>query len=260
MLSLLNRWRAFPPLSPDTPFYAVGDIHGCYDLLLKLFSQLEPDLPVVCVGDYIDRGPQSAAVLRFLQARSQPSAGTGTATKTGADSDTKGQGPAQLICLKGNHEAMLLRFVDNPARGAPWLRYGGVETLESFGIPVPPAPEDQAQDLHAQLVAALGPDLIAWLRELSTFWRSGNVAVTHAGADPRGPIEAQDPKHLIWGHPDFARLRRRDGTWVVHGHVIQSAASQTRGQINIDTGAFATGRLTAARIAADDVTFVEVSG
>lgn len=232
-------WKRFwkePPIAPAAAFYAVGDIHGCFDLFQALLSKLEPEIPVICVGDYIDRGPHSAQVLRFLCAH------------------------PEIICLMGNHEMMLLRFLDDPSRGAPWLRYGGVETLESFDIAVPPQPEDHAEALRDQLAQAMGDDLITWIRARPAFWQSGNMVVTHAGADPRGPIETQDPKHLIWGHPDFPRLRRRDGLWIVHGHVIESAPVQQRGHINIDTGAFATGRLTAALITAQGVTFMEQQG
>ncbi len=236
---MLSRWTALwkdPPIAPAAPFYAVGDIHGCFDLFQALLSKLEPEIPVICVGDYIDRGPHSAQVLRFLQMH------------------------PEITCLMGNHEVMLLRFLDDPDRGAPWLRYGGVETLESFDIAVPQGPEEHAENLRNQLAQAMGADLISWIRARPAFWQSGNMVVTHAGADPRGPIEAQDSKHLIWGHPDFPRLRRRDGLWLVHGHVIEPAPLQQRGHINIDTGAFATGRLTAAHIVPAQITFLEACG
>ena len=231
MLGLFKRWRAAPALAPERPFYAIGDIHGCYDLLQGLLAQLEPDIPVICLGDYIDRGPNSAEVLRFLHAN------------------------PQITCLMGNHEAMLLRFLAAPEKNAAWLRHGGVETLESFGL----VPQEDLGALCDQLTAAMGAELIAWIQGLPTWWQSGNVVLTHAGADPRGAIADQPQDNLIWGHPDFHRLRRADGLWVVHGHVITSAPTQARGRINIDTGAFATGRLTAARVDPAEVRFIETS-
>jgi len=237
--SMIARLRgntpSFGPVNPDSPFFAVGDVHGRVDLLISLLRQLDPGLPVIFVGDYVDRGENSAEVLRVLRGR--PGA----------------------LALKGNHEEMLLSFLDNPeSRGAHWLRNGGLQTLASYGIAGLTDTSDGEELTRARdaLVAAMGPELINWLRVRPLCYRSGNVAVVHAGADPGTAIEDQSDAHLLWGHPEFSRKPRLDGMWIVHGHRIVDTPKAENGVISIDTGAYATGRLTAALIASDGVDFI----
>lgn len=228
------------PPQPDRPFVAVGDIHGRADLLRALDAQLADlpaDWPLVCVGDYVDRGEESAAVLQHLMR----------------------QGDRPRVCLMGNHEDMLLRFLEAPeAERRRWLRNGGLQTLASFGVGGSPAQEPvTARDALAE---AMGAELIDWLRARPLSWQSGNVAVVHGGVDPALPLAAQSRETLLWGHPDFARSLRDDGLWVVHGHTIVEAPQAEAGRIAIDTGAFATGRLTAAIVEPDGVRFLRVGG
>ena len=236
--SMIARLRGntskFDPVRPDAPFFAIGDIHGRVDLLIALLRQLDPGLPVIFVGDYVDRGENSADVLRVLHGR--PGA----------------------LGLKGNHEDMMLAFLDHPkSRGPNWLRNGGLQTLASFGIAglTDTSSGDELEVARDALAAAMGVGLINWLRARPLYYRSGNVAVVHAGADPSVGIHEQNEAYLLWGHPDFARKPRSDGLWIVHGHSIVDAPRAENGVIPIDTGAYATGRLTAALIAADGVSF-----
>lgn len=219
-----RRFRGTPP-APDAPFFAIGDVHGRDDLLARLLDQIarrDPGAPVICLGDMIDRGPASAAVLHRLRAH------------------------PKAVCLMGNHEKMMLDFLDDPAgSGAPWLRHGGTATLRSFGIET--APERPAAALAAELRDALG-DLHGWLRDLPLWWRSGNMACTHAGADPALPIETQDRAALLWGHRRFGERHRADGLWVLHGHVITPDPGWEPGRVWLDTGAYGTGRLSAAHV------------
>ena len=241
-LASLFRRRTPPafdaPLAPERPFAAVGDLHGRRDLLDRLIPRLGPR-PWVFVGDYIDRGEDSAGVLRTL-------------------AEMQASDPGGIVCLAGNHEEMFLRMLDEPARHGPsWLRFGGLQTLASFGLAAPAdrgadAWEDTAQALRE----ALGRDLRDWLTGLPTLWQNGNVAVVHAGADPALPMTDQPGSVLTWGHPEFDDRDRQDGVWVVHGHTIVDAPQARRGRIPIDTGAFATNRLTAVRIAAGHADFV----
>ncbi|WP_108838576.1 metallophosphoesterase family protein [Tateyamaria sp. Alg231-49] len=227
----------FPATAPESPFIAVGDIHGCVDLLERYLG-LEPGDPLVCVGDYVDRGDNSAEVLRLLHAR------------------------PDIICLSGNHEEMMLDFLKDPAgSGARWLRYGGLQTLASFGVAgvTETSSADAMAQARDQLQDAMGPDLITWMKRLPKCWQSGNVAVVHAGADPAQSIENQTEKVLHWGHPDFAKATRTDGVWIVHGHTIVAEPTATRGRISIDTGAYATGRLTAALIEPGKTTFETIT-
>lgn len=224
-------------MAPERPFIAVGDIHGRVDLL-EQFLDLAPAHPVVCVGDYVDRGDHSAEVLRRLFERSD------------------------ITCLSGNHEEMMLKFVENPEQAGPrWLRYGGLQTLASFGIAgVTDSSSGKAlTDARDALRGAMGDALIGWMQGLATHWQSGNVAVVHAGADPARTIKEQKTQALHWGHPDFARRERKDGIWIVHGHTIVDEPVAENGRIAIDTGAYATGTLTAALIEPGHVSFEAIS-
>lgn len=233
------------PISPDSSFYVIADIHGRDDLLCGLLDLIQAEATdperLVFVGDYIDRGEDSARVLRRVY-------------------DLQQQFPQQVTCLMGNHEDMMLRFLDNPQeRGPRWLRYGGLQTLASLGIGgvtehSGPATLENTRDALAE---ALGADLIEWLQALPVHWQSGNVAVVHAGADPRLPMADQEPRALKWGHPDFRKIARTDGIWIVHGHTIVDEPHARDGRISIDTGAYATGRLTAAHVRAEGLRFIQ---
>lgn len=218
--------RTFDPIAPDAPFLVIGDLHGRADLLQRFFDTA-PDFPIVCVGDYVDRGPDSAAVLRMLHAR------------------------PDVICISGNHEAMLLRFLDSPEdHGRVWMHNGGLQTLASFGVSglSETSSGPALRRARDQLYKEMGTELIDWLRALPTYSMTGNFAVVHAGADPALPISSQSKRVLHWGHPAFVTTPRSDGVWVIHGHTIVAEPQSEAGRIAIDTGAYATGRLTAALI------------
>lgn len=215
---LFRRPAPLPPPEPGQVISVVGDIHGC----LPKLQDLLPRLPgqVILVGDLIDRGEQSAGVLDLARARDG------------------------LICLMGNHEAMLLAFLDAPEQEGPrWLRNGGLQTLASFGVGGDLSPAGLPA-LRDKLLLALGDERLDWLRAMPRLWQGGNVVVSHAGADPAQPPELQSDT-LIWGHPDCGRTPRRDGLWIVHGHEIVPAPRISRGVIMIDTGAWSGGPLSA---------------
>ena len=220
--------QAAKGMAPEEPLAVVGDIHGRDDLLEVMLARLLPsEARIVFVGDYVDRGTGSAAVLRRLHALCAQRAGT--------------------VCLKGNHEDMMLRFLSDPEGTAAWLTYGGLETLSSFGID---GAGGAPADLAVALRAAMGAELIDWLTGLPHLFQSGNVAVSHAGADPARPISDQSDDALIWGHRGYGRMQRSDGLWVVHGHVIVPRVAVQMGHINVDTGAYKTGRLSAVMVRA----------
>lgn len=231
--------------APDRPVVAVGDIHGRADLWRELRERIAarfPGWPVVTLGDSIDRGEHSREVLELLRA-----------------DPPDGLGP--LTCLMGNHERMLLDFLDDPAAGAaPWLANGGLETVLSFGVRPPRARTLTAQDaaaLRDRLAGAMGPRLVAWLRQRPLSWQSGNVWAVHAGVDPARPLAAQGADSLLWGHPDFGRAPNAAGALVVHGHTIVDTPRADAGRVSVDTGAYATGRLTAAAIMPGAVEFLQ---
>lgn len=225
-----------PPESvqPAQPLAVIGDIHGRHDLLMRLLGTIDDTQTIICVGDYVDRGDESAAVLRALAAR------------------------PDIICLLGNHEEMMLNFIDTPEKsGNRWMRYGGLQTIASFGVGGvhEGAGEEVMKQARDALVLAMGDDLIAWLRRLKKYHISGNVAVVHAGADPYIPIEDQSGHILIWGHPAFGTVARPDKMWVIHGHTIVGAPTITHGCVAIDTGAYATGTLTAVMVSSQGFDF-----
>lgn len=231
-------------LAPEKPFFAIGDIHGCDKLLAQLMEKLHSaalgDETLVVLGDMIDRGPNSAAVLEQLFTLSQE------------HSDG-------MVCLMGNHEKMMLEFFEDPAgRGARWLSFGGLETLASYGIrgvPKTLAAEDSVEIANA-LEKAMPAEIINWVKALPAWWRSGNMVCVHAGLDPEMPPEKQRSYVKIWGHPEFLDKPRQDGLSVVYGHTIVAQPSLRHGRIAVDTGAHMTGRLTAAWLRPDQCDFL----
>jgi serine/threonine protein phosphatase 1 len=237
---------------PATLTYVIGDLHGCTNHLSRLLERIDQDVDVigssevdlVFVGDYIDRGEESAVALDFLHGLS------------GSYGD-------RVTCLLGNHEQMLLAFLDDPlGRPKRWLRHGGIQTLASYGI-APPASFERATapellDISGDLRDAMGSDLVSWLRNLPVRWNSGDLWVVHAGADPLVSMDAQDPTTLIWGHDSFFEVERSDAQWVTVGHQPVEEPFAQRGRIAIDTGAVYGGRLTALRATPEgDIAFVQ---
>ncbi len=237
LLDLLGGRSAFDaPVAPERPIAVIGDVHGCDDLLARMLDWLgreAPDHRPVLVGDLMDRGEDSAGVLRRVMGR------------------------PEVVALKGNHEAMCLAFLDEPeAQGQQWLRNGGLQTLASFGLRRPGPEPEELRDAAARLRDAMGEAMVDWLRARPLWWRSGNVAVVHAGADPRRPLEDQEEAVLLWQRPRRGERARTDGVWVVHGHTIVPEPEVAPGRINVDTGAFATGVLTAVLMEPGAVRFV----
>lgn len=219
------------PLAPGEPICIVGDIHGCDGLLQRLLDHLDArsDPPrLVCVGDYVDRGENSRGVLDLLFARDR--------------SET-------LICLQGNHEEALLDFIADPSgQGRRWLRFGGLQTLASYGIGglSERSSGDATVEAAETFAAELGPEMLNWLRAMPLWHQSGNLGIVHAAADPAKSLEDQGSSALKWGHRDFPDTGRSDGLWIAHGHTITPEVSVKNGIISVDTGAYATGRLSAA--------------
>lgn len=234
-----------PLPQPETPFLAIGDIHGRADLLLQLDKLIEKNFsgwPVVFLGDYIDRGEDSCEVLNLLMSVSP-------------------EGSPSVTCLMGNHERMLLDFLDRPSQYARrWVHNGGLQTLASFGVPLrlDRLGDDTAMtSTRDQLLDAMGAEMVDWLRARPLSWHSGNVWAVHAGANPTEPMEAQESGDLLWGHPKFTQGQREDGQWIVHGHTIVDLPFAQNGRISVDTGAYATGVLTAAVITGEEVSFLQ---
>jgi len=198
-----------------TRTYAIGDSHGCLAQLQSLIEQCEVHAGeersrFVFLGDYIDRGPDSRGVLDLLI-------------------DLQKWSPDEIICLLGNHEAMLLAAIEGEGNEARWLRNGGDQTLRSFRISRAVGIPDKYQ---------------TWLRGLPTFLDDGRRYFVHAGVHPDRPLDQQDEHDLLWIREEFLAHEQPFERFVVHGHTPVSAPDLRPNRINIDTGAFATGRLT----------------
>ncbi|MDO9490535.1 MAG: metallophosphoesterase family protein [Sphingomonadaceae bacterium] len=213
--------------------YAVGDIHGRLDLFDRLMKRLEADrarwsgeAEVVLLGDYIDRGPDSAAMLDLLAA------------------DLPGW--ASWTLLKGNHEQAMLDSIDGDRRALrAWLEHGGREALRSYGAPARIALGNDDEAIVAELHARVPAAHIALLRRLQLTRRIGDYLFVHAGIRPGVPVEAQEERDLLWIRSEFLDCKDDHGCVVVHGHSITRDVSERANRIGIDTGAYASGKLTA---------------
>jgi serine/threonine protein phosphatase 1 len=213
----------------DGPVYAVGDVHGCLTLYQEMEAAILHDARqytgpprIVLLGDLVDRGAQTAALLDLLT----------------------GPAPVERRCLMGNHEAMMLAYLTSPDAGDRWLAHGGMETLRSYGLDTSFAALRPRQKTQA-LAAHLPPRHLQFLRDLPAGLCVGPYLLAHAGADAAAALDAQPLRALLWGG---AGRRAPGGLTLVHGHVITPTPDIHPNSIGIDTGAYATGRLTAVRL------------
>jgi serine/threonine protein phosphatase 1 len=228
---------------PATRIYAVGDIHGRADLLLDLVERIEEDLsrrPVanaveVYLGDYIDRGIDSKAVIDILCRRLV---------------DRK------AVCLRGNHEAMLEDFLQDPDVVYGWMRLGALSTLTSYGVSIPTATQLVPPQIHRALCDALPRTHVLFLRCLRNMYRCGDYLFVHAGIRPGVPLDQQVQDDLIWIRDEFLHATTDHGCTVVHGHTPVSHPQVCSNRINIDTGAVFTGRLTCIVLEAGSILFL----
>jgi serine/threonine protein phosphatase 1 len=231
---------AFPSLPLHTLVYAVGDVHGRRDLLDKLLAWLIEDFNaagarvsgfLVLLGDYVDRGPDSKGVLDRLSTLALP--------------------PRLVpVLLRGNHEQMLTEALANPKRAAVWAGLGGAATMLSYGV-LPPSPDGSMEEWR-QATTALDAAIPAAHKRLLGALRPsmeiGDYFFAHAGVNPSRPLHLQSETDLIWIRDKFLRHDKSFGKLVVHGHSIAAEPMITPHRLGVDTGAYATGVLTCARI------------
>jgi len=241
-IDLFRRARSYTP--PDRTVYAIGDIHGRKDLLEALIDRIrahagDADHELIFLGDYIDRGPESAGVVEYL-----------------IQSDAL-QG-VDYTFLKGNHEATLLDFLDNPAVGPSWSTYGGLETLLSYGVKDVGLSRDETAwaETATRFREKLPASHLDFYRRLESFALRGEYFFVHAGIDPDKPIQAQTDADLLWIRDAFLSSPRQHDYMIVHGHTPEAAPHKDKRRIGLDTGAYQTGVLTAAAINADGVEFL----
>jgi serine/threonine protein phosphatase 1 len=199
--------------------FAIGDIHGSLTKLKTLLARCKAHAagdPVtfIFLGDYIDRGPQSAGVIRLLM-------------------DLQARLGRNFVALMGNHEAMALAVVDGAMPERDWLWQGADATLESYGV------------AHA---TALPREHLDWLRALRLTHDDGRRFFVHAGVDPRKPLDAQETSALLWIREPFLSSRRDYGRLIVHGHTpVENGRPELRdNRLDVDTGAVFGRPLTAA--------------
>ncbi len=220
--------------------YAIGDVHGCFSELKSLESIIQADslafnLPklIIMLGDYVDRGPESAYVLDHLLR--PPPIGF------------------QRICLAGNHEVAMLLYLDGKLPREAWLASGGRETLFSYGLDA-----DHLAKLYGSTEKAdeyvrrvIPDDHVRFLRSLPIMVYSSRLAFVHAGIKPGVALEDQEENDLLFIRTEFFDNTDLLDRWIVHGHTPIRFPRAAGRRINIDTGAFRSGRLTAIRIAGD---------
>jgi serine/threonine protein phosphatase 1 len=227
--------------------YAVGDIHGRADLLSEMLELIMADtarrprsaVTVLFLGDYIDRGPDSRQVIEMLIRFGETQ---------------------QTICLMGNHEDAMLRFLADPLDGAQWRGFGGLETLMSYGVEIDELRLGHGFGLARKAFLAAMPDRHKeFFLSLKFCERIGGYYFCHAGVRPGVALEAQDPQDLIWIRDEFLYWPKDFGLTIVHGHTPVPHPELHDNRVNVDTGAFATGRLTCAVIEANEIGFLQTS-
>lgn len=225
--------RTFPPA-----LYAIGDVHGCLSELKALEAKILSDAEgiegekwLVMLGDLVDRGPSSAQVIDHLM--SAPPKGF------------------RRVCLRGNHEAMMLAALSHGSRLRDFLQVGGETTLRSYGM--------DSQQIAAlargsgrknkELIQAYVPDEhIKFLASLPMALRLPGYVLVHAGLRPGIALELQTEADMLWIREDFTESGFDFRAMVLHGHTRVNTPDIRANRINIDTGCYASGRLTALRL------------
>jgi serine/threonine protein phosphatase 1 len=222
--------------------YAVGDVHGCTEMLAALHAKIAADLAerpvlhalVVHLGDFIDRGPDSAgviaALLRDFPADPMPS----------------------VMNLMGNHEEMMLTALATEDTGAAahWLRNGGGASLSSWGL--------SWRDGAAAWAAAIPPEHLGFVRGLGLICRAGNYIFVHAGLRPGVALEAQTREDMLWIREPFLSFDGEMPGVVVHGHTPEDGPVVRRHRIGIDTGAVMGGPLSCVVLEGESLGFLQV--
>lgn len=237
-----------PSSVPDGKIiYAVGDIHGRADLLESLLKKIEADrgrhpgadAEIIFLGDYVDRGPDSRAVLDQLISLSDRQA---------------------TIFIKGNHEQALTGFLEDPEWGPRWGEFGGAETLRSYGIAAPDDGDPVAwRQASEALRDALPKAHRRFLDGLLLWVERGDYFFTHAGVRPGLSLNAQSEEDLLWIRDEFLDDRRRFEKVIVHGHTPHNDVYRDNRRIALDTGAYISGRLSAARFEGGTVAYIQVA-
>lgn len=216
-----------------TRVYCIGDIHGRADLLNELHEKILVDAEgfagdklIVYLGDYIDRGLQSKAVIDLLI--NHPLEGF------------------QSIFLRGNHEQILLDFLNlDPSIVLQWFNFGGQATMLSYGVSVTGIPVgEKIKQLQSDLADKLPDDHLHFINQLKFYYENGGYFFVHAGVKPKCPLIKQQAGDMMWIRDEFLSSTFQFEKMIVHGHSIVDQPEQKINRIAIDTGAYISGCLT----------------
>lgn len=231
--------------------YAIGDIHGCLDELEQLLDLIKKDLKknpvkthhIVFLGDYFDRGPDSAGVInRLIKLQTKE---------------------ANVICLKGNHEDKFIEFLNDPVRMAPgFFTYGGIETVQSYGIKnkLLEDPLPNAQKIKDKLFSSLSQKQIEFLLDLKYSISIGDYFFCHAGIRPGVKLKDQSPQDLMWIRQEFLGHTELHKKIIVHGHTPHFEPEVMANRINVDTKCYDSGILSCVVLEKKTHRFLQTGG
>ena len=237
LLSLFSRKIAPPRVveaAPGERLYAIGDIHGRADCLDALIAQIDADdaarepaqTRLVFLGDLVDRGDGSREVIERAMAEAHRS-----------------------DFIIGNHEEVMIRAWEGERDSVKLFhRIGGRETVLSYGVTEAEYDGADFEDLTRLIATRIPVEHIAFLRRFRDHVRSGDYLFVHAGIRPGVSIDDQAPSDMRWIRREFLEDRRDHGVMVIHGHTVTGDVDERHNRIGIDTGAYASGRLTALGI------------
>jgi serine/threonine protein phosphatase 1 len=236
-----------PSLPPGLRIYAFGDIHGRLDLLDALLALVRSDIELrptarplhVFLGDYIDRGPSSRETIDRLIEYGKTN---------------------ECIFLKGNHELIAIKCLRDRSLFDQWLRLGGLETLVSYGaLAEPMVNGKQIAELQSAFHNALPKTHFRFFRDLQGSFACGDYFFAHAGVKPNVELSLQKENDLLWIRGEFLLSKADFGKIVVHGHTPSQEIEIEPNRINIDTGAFATGRLTCLVLEGESLSVIDTA-
>jgi serine/threonine protein phosphatase 1 len=236
-----------PSLPAELRIYAIGDIHGRLDLLDELLARISSDIALrptarplyVFLGDYIDRGSASRETIDRLIEHGNTH---------------------ESVFLKGNHELIAIKCLSDRGLFDQWLRLGGLETLVSYGVPAETlANGKQIAELQSAFHGALPQAHFRFFRDLKNSFECGDFFFAHAGVKPNVELSRQKENDLLWIRGEFLTSKDDFGKIIVHGHTPTHEIEVGPNRINIDTGAFATGRLSCLVLEGEELSVIDTS-
>lgn len=241
------RWTRRRHAAPDGQrWYAIGDIHGCHDVLNTLIRVIDEDderrgptdTRLLFLGDYIDRGPNSRGVIELMMKLDL--------------------GDDKVVFLMGNHEEVLLAAARGHRRAAALFhKMGGRETLLSYGVSAQDYDYADSSGIVDMIRSAVPSDHLEWLAALRSSYRAGDYFFAHAGVRPGIPLDDQASSDLRWIRGEFLSHPASHGPLVVHGHSMSPSIDERPNRIGIDTGAYASGCLTALGMEGEERWYIQ---